>query len=59
LRGAIGDDVPEISEESYVVRAAAAIVKLREAREALAQLVDHGKPMHVLRFELEKLTGKE
>jgi hypothetical protein len=58
LRSAIGDDAPEISYKSYVVRAAAAIVKLREAREALAQLVDHGKPMHVIRFELlEKLNG--
>jgi hypothetical protein len=59
LRSAIGDEVPELADESYVVRAAAAIVKMREAREALTKLIDHGKPMHVLRFEIEKLAGKE
>ena len=44
---------------SHVERAAAAIVKLREAREELLQLIDYGQPLHVVRYSVEKLAGKE
>ena len=44
---------------SHVERAAAAIVKLREAREELLQLIDYGQPLHVIRYPVEKLAGKE
>ncbi len=44
---------------SDVERAAAAIVKLREAQEELLQLLDYDQPMHVVRYAVEKLTGKE
>lgn len=40
---------------SHVERAAAAIAKLREAREELLQLMDYGKPLHVVRYPVEKL----
>jgi hypothetical protein len=41
---------------SHIERAAAAIVKLRAAQDELLQLVDHGQPMHVVRYAVEKLT---
>jgi len=44
---------------SHIERAAAAIVKLRAAREELSQLVDYGQPMHVMRHAIEKLTEKD
>lgn len=44
---------------SHVERAAAAIVKLREAREELLKLIDYGQPLHVVRTPVEKLAGKE
>ena len=44
---------------SHIERAAAAIIKLREAREELLQLVDYGQPLHVIRYPVEKLAGKE
>ena len=44
---------------SHVERAAAAIVKLREAREELLLLIDYGQPLHVVRYPVEKLAGKE
>lgn len=44
---------------SHVERAAAAIVKLREAREELLQLIDYGQPLHVVRYPVEKFAGKE
>ena len=52
------DRVPSI-EPSLVERAAAAVAKLREAREELMQLLDYGQPLHVMRYPIEKLTGKE
>ena len=50
--------VPYINP-SHVERAAAAIVKLREAREELLSLIDYGQPLHVIRYPVEKLAGKE
>lgn len=44
---------------SQVEKAAAAIAKLREAHEELLQLIDYGKPLHVVRSAVEKLAGKE
>ena len=52
------DRIPSI-EPSLVERAAAAVAKLREAREELMQLLDYGQPLHVMRYPIEKLTGKE
>jgi hypothetical protein len=44
---------------SHVERAAAAIVKLREAQEELLQLVDYGQPLHVVRYPVEKLVKED
>lgn len=44
---------------SHIKRAAAAIVKHREAQDELLQLVGYGQPMHVVRYAVEKLTGKD
>jgi len=44
---------------SVVAQAAAVIVKLREAREELDKLIDYGQPLHVVRYPVEKLAGKE
>jgi hypothetical protein len=44
---------------SHVERAAAAVAKLREAREELLQLSDYGQPLNVVRYAVEKLAGKE
>ena len=44
---------------SHVERAAAAIVKLREAQEEMLKLIDYGQPLHVVRTSVEKLAGKE
>jgi len=44
---------------STVTRAAAAIAKLCEARAELEKLVDYGQPLHVVRYPIEKLAGKE
>jgi hypothetical protein len=41
---------------STITRAAAAIVKLREARAELEQLSDYGAPLNVVRYAVEKLT---
>ena len=46
------------SNPSIVERAAAAIAKLREAREELAKLIDDG-PLHVVQYAVEKLVEKE
>ncbi len=46
-------------QPSLIARAAAAIVKLREAREELEKLIDYGQPLHVVRTPVEKLAGKE
>jgi hypothetical protein len=59
LRGAIGDEIPDADDESTVCRAARAIVKLHEAHEELAKLIDYGQPLHVVRYPVEKLAGKE
>jgi len=53
-----GERIPYINP-SHVERAAAAIVKLREAREELLKLIDYGQPLHVVRAPVEKLAGKE
>jgi hypothetical protein len=52
------DRLPYINP-SHIERAAAATVKLREAREELLQLVDYGQPMHIVRHAIEKLTEKD
>ena len=52
------DRLPDINP-SLVERAAAAVTKLREAREELAQLLDYGQPLHVVSYSIEKLAGKE
>lgn len=44
---------------SHVEMAAAAIVKLREAREELEKLIDYSQPLHVIRYPVEKLAGEE
>jgi hypothetical protein len=59
LCGAIGSETPDADDESAIYRAARAIVKLREAREELLQLIDYGQPLHVVRSPVEKLAGKE
>ena len=59
MRGAIGGETPAPDDESTICRAAAAIVKLREAREELLRLIDYGQPLHVVRSPVEKLAGKE
>ncbi len=59
LRGAIGGEIPDADDASAIYRAARAIVKLREAREELLQLIDYGQPLHVVRYPIEKLAGKE
>lgn len=59
LRDAIGGETPDADDESAIYRAAQAIVKLREAREALLSLIDYGQPLHVVRSAVEKLAGKE
>ena len=41
---------------SAVTRAAEAIVKVREASAELEQLSDHGAPLNVVRYAIEKLT---
>lgn len=48
-----------VERTSLVSRAAAAVAKLREAREELLQLIDYGQPLHVIRYPVEKLAGKE
>ena len=48
-----------LADSSHVERAAAAIVKLREAREELLQLSDYGQPLNVVRYAVEKLAEKE
>ena len=52
------DRIPYINP-SRVERAAAAIAKLREAREEMLQLIDDGQPLHVVRSAIEKLAEKE
>jgi hypothetical protein len=59
LRGAIGSEIPDADDESAIYRVARAIVKLREAREELLQLIDYGQPLHVVRSPVEKLAGKD
>jgi hypothetical protein len=59
LRGAIGGETPDTDDESVIYRAARAITKLREAREELEKLIDYDQPLHVARFDVEKLAGKE
>ena len=59
MRGAIGGEAPAHNDASTICRAAAAIVKLREAHEELAKLLDYGQPLHVVRTPVEKLAGKE
>ena len=59
LRGAIGSEIPDADDESAIYRAACAIAKLREARAALEDLIEYGQPLHVVRFAIEKLSGKE
>lgn len=44
---------------SQVEQAAAAIVKLREAREELLKLVDYDQPLYVVCYPVEKLAGEE
>lgn len=44
--------------ESVVSRAAAAVAKIREAQAELEQLLDYGQPLHVVRFDVEKLAEK-
>lgn len=51
------DRIPSINP-SIVERAAAAIAKLREAREELVKLIDDG-PLHVVQYAVEKLVEKE
>jgi len=58
LRGAIGSEIPDADDASAIYRAARAVIKLREAREELAKLVDYGEPLHVIRFPIEKLAGE-
>lgn len=41
---------------SAVTRAAKAILKFREAREELAQLLDYDKPMYVVKYPIEKIA---
>lgn len=59
LRDAIDNEIPQPDDESTICRAARAIIKLREAREELLKLIDYGQPLHVVRSDVEKLTGKE
>jgi hypothetical protein len=58
LRGAIGGRTPDTDDESVIYRAACAIAKLREARAVLEDLVEYAQPLHVMRFDVEKLAGK-
>jgi hypothetical protein len=50
--------IPSV-EPSVVERAAAAVIKLREAREELMQVLDYGQPLNVVRYPVEKLAEKE
>lgn len=59
LRGAIDDEIPDADDESAIYRAARAIVKFREARAALVDLIEYGQPLSVVRLAVEKLAGKE
>lgn len=59
LREAIGGETPGADDESAIYQAVQAIVKLREAREALQKLVDYGQPLHVVRFAIEKLSQED
>jgi hypothetical protein len=52
------DRIPAVNP-SLIERAAAAVTKLREAREELAQLLDYGQSLHVVCFAIEKFAGKE
>lgn len=44
---------------SRLERAAAAIMKLREAQEELLQLMEYGQPLHVIRHTVQKLTEQD
>lgn len=59
LHGAFGSEPLHADDESAIYRAARAIVKLREAHEELLKLIDYGQPLHVVRYPIEKLAGKE
>jgi len=59
LRDAVGSETPDDDDESTICRAARAIAKLREARAALEDLIAYDQPLHVMRFDVEKLAGKE
>lgn len=48
------DRIPDINP-SLIERAAAAVAKIREAREELTRLLDYGEPLHVVRCPIEKL----
>lgn len=52
------DRIPCVNP-SAVEKAAAAIVKIHEARAELEKLTDHGRPLNVVLYAVEKLTGKE
>lgn len=56
LRGAIGTDVPEITDESVVYRAARAIIAMRAAQAELAKLTEFGEPLNVANVDVEKLV---
>lgn len=51
------DRLPEINP-SKIERAATCIAKLQAAREALERLLADDQPLHVIRFEVEKLAEK-
>lgn len=52
LRGALH------ANQTSIVRAAATLIKLREAQAELLELIDYGQPLHVAQCDIEKLAEK-
>lgn len=44
---------------STICRAASAIAKIREAQAELEKLVDYGEPLHVVCYDVQKLTKED
>lgn len=58
MRDALGPGVvPEIADQSLIYRTALTVRQLREAHETLRKLIDWGEPMHVAKYDIEKLVG--
>jgi uncharacterized protein (UPF0147 family) len=48
-----------IADQSAICRAASAIAKLREAQAELEKLVEYGEPLHVVCYDVQKLTKED